>query len=297
MDKNDIILCQLLLTNSRISYRELADKLDLSVTAVHNRIQTLIEAGIIRKFTATPSIFARSAIHILIYGTSKANPVSAIMPKLRSHGSIYWLAVAGGNVLYVGAFIRNIADLDELARFVKKEAQISEPTVGITTSPIPPSLKNLEIKSDLCSLDYRIINSLKDNSRKATANVAEELGVSTKTVSRRLAWMRKNYLIQLGLEWYPDESNDIMSVFHINLKDEANPNAANAILQKHYPNTLFYWGFSNIPNSYFFMVWTPNSKELKEVRESIENMDAVQSVTPNVIFTGYIFPTWKDQIP
>jgi hypothetical protein len=26
-------------------------------------------------------------------------------------------------------------------------------------------------------------------------------------------------------------------------------------------------------------------------------MDAVQSVTPNVIFTGYIFPTWKDQIP
>lgn len=297
MDKNDIILCQLLLTNSRMSYRELADKLDLSVTAVHNRIQALIETGIIRKFTATPSIFAKNAIHIIIYGYSKANPVSGVMPKLKSNGSIYWLSVAGGNVLYVGAFIRNISELDELARFVKKEAEISEPTVGITTSPIPPTLKISPTQTEMCGLDYRIINSLKDDSRKATADVAEELGVSTKTVSRRLARMRKNYLIQLGLEWYPDASNDIMSVFHITLKDEANANMANAIMQKHYPNTIFYWGFSNIPNSYFYMVWSPSSKELKELRENIERMESVQSVVPNIIFTGYIFPTWKDQIP
>jgi DNA-binding Lrp family transcriptional regulator len=280
-----------------MSYRELADKLDLSVTAVHNRIQALIEMGIIRRFTAAPSSFARGAIHILIYGTSKASPVSGIVAKLHGHGSIYWLAVAGGNVLYVGAFIRDITELDELARFVKQEAQISEPTVGITTSPLPPNIQVSMIQTDLCELDYRIINSLKDNSRKATAAVAEELGVSTKTVSRRLARMKKNYLIQLGLDWFPDASNDIISVFHINLKDGANINSANMVMQRNYPNTLFYWGFSNIPSSYFFMVWTPSSKELNEVRESIERMDSVQSVMPNVIYTGYTFPTWKDQVP
>ena len=64
MDKTDVILSQLLLANSRRSYRELAEKLNLSVTAVHNRIQSLIEMGIIRKFIARPSVFAANAIHV-----------------------------------------------------------------------------------------------------------------------------------------------------------------------------------------------------------------------------------------
>jgi len=51
MDKTDIILCQMLLGNSRLSYSELADTLNLSVTAVHKRIQDLVESGVIRKFT------------------------------------------------------------------------------------------------------------------------------------------------------------------------------------------------------------------------------------------------------
>jgi len=70
MDKIDVILCQLLLANSRLSYRELAEKLDLSVTAVHNRIQSLIDIGIVRKFTAGLIIFAQNAIHVFIFGSS-----------------------------------------------------------------------------------------------------------------------------------------------------------------------------------------------------------------------------------
>ncbi len=44
----------MLMGHSRRSHRELAEKLNLSVTAVHNRIQALIDADIIRKFTARP---------------------------------------------------------------------------------------------------------------------------------------------------------------------------------------------------------------------------------------------------
>lgn len=278
-------------------YRELAEKLDLSVTAVHNRIQAMIDAGILRRFNATVSLVAKTASHILIYGTSKTNSVNNVKAKLSNHGSIYWLAVAGGNILYIGAYIRNIAELDELVRFVKENAEIPEPTVGITTSHIPPNLLLMDFKTKLCELDYKIIRSLKDDSRKSTSNIAEEVGVSAKTVSRRLAYLTQNFLVMFSIDWFPDASNDIISVFHVNLKSDANPNVANTMLEKHYPNTLFYWGFSNSPNSYFFMVWTPTSKELKDIRESIEQNPAVQSVSPNVIFAGYIFPIWRDEIP
>jgi DNA-binding Lrp family transcriptional regulator len=299
LDKTDIILCQLLLANSRVSYRELADKLDLSVTAVHNRIQALTDLGIIRKFTASISVLAQNAIHVLIFGVSKANPVSALKAKLENQGSIYWLAVAGGSILYIGAFLKNVGELDGLVRFVKETVEIPEPTVGLMGSPIPPMLRNFsprKAETTLCDLDYKIIRSLKDNSRKPTSEVADELGVSTKTVRRRLVRMEKNFLVQFSIEWYPDASNDIMSIFHVNLRADANPNAPNLILQKYYPKTLFYWSFSNIPNSYIFMVWTPTSKELREIREAIEKEPTVQSIAPNVIYTGYIFPTWRDQI-
>lgn len=297
MDKTDVILCQLLLANSRLSYRELAEKLDLSVTAVHNRIQALIDTGVIRKFTASPSALIQNAIHIFVFGNSKSSSIDDVKSKLEKQGSIYWLAVAGGNVLYVGAYMRNIIELDGLVRFIKENAEIPEPTVGFTASPVPPGMQNLKLETDLCDLDYKIMRSLKDDSRKPVAQIAEEIGVSAKTARRRLERMQKNFLITFSVEWYPDEANDIISIFHVHFKDDANRNAANIVLQKYYPNTIFYWSFSNIPGSYVFLVWTPTSKDLREIREGFEKEASIKSVTPNVIYTGYIFPTWRDQLP
>ena len=142
VDKTDVILCQLLLANSRLSYRQLAEKLNLSVTAVHNRIQNFIQLGVIRKFTTKLSLVAKNGIHVLVFGTSRMNSIHDLNPKLQKQGSIYWLAVGGGNVLYIGAYLRNIAELDSLVHFIKETADMPEPTVAITTSPIPPTCGN-----------------------------------------------------------------------------------------------------------------------------------------------------------
>ncbi len=297
MDKTDVILCQLLLANSRLSYRELAEKLNMSVTAVHSRIQSLIELGIIRKFTTRISIFAKKAIHVLIIGSSKTNSIKSVKQKIETHNRIYWLAVGGGNVLYIGAYLENIVEMEGIVRFVKENAEMPEPTVGITVSPIPIIKPNVNSQIGFCELDYKIVRSLKDDSRKAVSVVAEELGVSAKTVRRRLSRMVKNYLIEFSIDWYPDASNDIISIFHAQFKSEASPNAANLLLQKYYPNTLFYWGLSNIPNNYIFMIWTPTSKELKTIREKLEQEPALNTVVANIIYTGYIFKSWRDEIP
>jgi DNA-binding Lrp family transcriptional regulator len=296
MDKTDVILSLLLLNNSRLSYRELADKLNLSVTAVHNRIQSLIELGVIRKFTAKTSSFASNAIHVLIFGTSKTSSLHNLNTRLEKHGSIYWLAVGGGNYLYVGAYLRSIDELEPLVSYIKKEAEIPEPTIGITCfSPPFPIAAHRTVDRTLYPLDYQIIQSLRDNSRKPTSEVAEELGVSAKTVRRRLSRMIRNRLIELSIEWYPDASNDIMTLFHIHLKPETNQNTVGALFKKYSPNMMFYWAFSNIPNSFIGFVWTSTMKELQNIRESFEHEDTIQSAAPNILYIGYIFNTWRDK--
>jgi len=296
MDKTDLVLCQLLLGNSRFSYRELADTLNLSVTAVHKRIQDLIASGVIRKFTAKLSLFQLGAVHVLVFGSSKLNSVQSLLGQFESNSLVYWLAVGGGNYLYVGAYLQSISELEGLVNFVKETAEIPEPTVGITTSPMLRVAVPDAGKRTLYHLDYQIIRSLEENSRKATSEVAGELGVSAKTVRRRLAQMVKNSLVELSMEWYPDASNDILSVLHVSLKPDADKNTLNVLCQKYAPNIVFYWGFSNIPALYIAIVWTSRVKDLQGIRENLEKEAGVQSVAPNIIYTGHIFKTWRDQL-
>jgi DNA-binding Lrp family transcriptional regulator len=298
MDKTDVVLIQLLLVNSRLSYAELAEKLGLSVNAVHKRIQLLIEAGVIRKFTAKLGLLACPFVNVFISGVSQLSSIQDLPSKLATHGSIYWLAVGGGKILYIGGYLRNINDLAQLVQYVKEEAGIPDPTTGIVAAPptsIPTGSKPPE--TSLCDLDYKIIRSLQDNSRKPLSEIAEDLGVATKTARRRLNRMIKNWLIELSVEWYPDKSNDIITLLDIRFKAEANSNLPFQIIKNHYPHVLFFWSYANLSNTATFALWTNTMKEVQTIRETLEKEPGIASVTPNILYVGYIFKTWRDKIP
>lgn len=289
-------LILLLLQNSRLSYAELADKLNLSVNAVHKRIQQLIETDVIHKFTAKVSLLSSQGLNVYISGTSQLENLSNLPDKLRTQGSIYWLAVGSAKFLYIGALIRNIAELEPLISYIKKEVNIPEPKVGIIQPvPVPISLKPAELS--LCALDYRIINALKDDARRNIADVANELGVSSKTVRRRLDRMIKNYLIELSLEWYPDKSDDITTLMEVKLKPEFNAfTTAYQIQKKYAEHILFYWNFANLPSEITFVVWTNSMSELHKIRERLEKESEVLSAVPYVLCTGYVFENWRDRL-
>ncbi|MBT0158811.1 AsnC family protein [Candidatus Bathyarchaeota archaeon A05DMB-2] len=144
--------------------------------------------------------------------------------------------------------------------FVKDAAAMPDLTVGINTFPVMPGFIPALKSKTLYPLDYQIIQSLRDNSRKATSEVADELSVSAKTVRRRLSRMMKDHLIELSMEWYPDVSNDIISLIHLRVKPQTDKNTMNRILRKYAPNMVFYWGFSNLPDTFIAMVWTNTMK-------------------------------------
>jgi hypothetical protein len=59
---------------------------------------------------------------------------------------------------------------------------------------------------------------------------------------------------------------------------------------------LFYWQFVDIPNVATYAVWTSTMKGLQNLREDLEKEEDVLSVVPNVLYVGYIFSTWRDQL-
>jgi len=296
MDQNDIILMNLLLLNSRSSYAELAEKLNLSVNAVHKRIQLLIETGVIRRFTAKLGGSATPLVIVLIWGPSRLASFQGLPEKLAAQGEIYWLTIGGGKVLYIGAYLRSVNDLAPLVNYVKENADISEPVVGIMALA-PMTVGSRPSENVLCGLDYRIIRSLQNDARKPLMNVAEELGVSTKTVRRRLDRMIRNSLIELSVEWYPDKSNDICTIVELRFKPGADSRMAYGFSKKYFPHVLFLWTYANIPDLAMLAFWTNSMSEVQSMRESLEKEVGVASVNMNILYVGYIFKTWRDQIP
>ena len=284
----------LLLANSRTPYRELAEKLNLSANAVHQRIQALIKLGIIRKFTAKISLSALQAIIVNIYGITEAESIGDLHEKIGKNKLVYWVAYGSGNWIYVGAYLRNLAELQGLVDFLKKEAAMSNPTVGIF--PQVPSSPVLGTERTLTPLDRQIIFSLKENSRKPIWQVAEEIGVAAKTVRRRLSAMEKKGLVEFSIQWYADSSNDIISVIHIRLNPDVEANSLSEMMKGFAPNVLLWFPQINIPNELFTVFWTSTMKELKEIQQRLMNERTVSSLTSNILFTGYIFDTWRDDL-
>lgn len=289
-----MVLCQLLMSDSRTSYRELANKLNLSVTAVHSRIQSLVEQGVIRRFSTRVSLRVLKTFVVMVFGLSKSASVQDLRRMLGEQGSVYWLGVGGGGFLYAGAFLRSIEELEDLVGFLRDKAGLLEPAVGIVSHYSPGDAGLVEGK--LSELDYSIIRSLRDNSRKALSDVAEELGVSTKTVRRRLSRMMQLGLVDMSIDWYPDASNDIIAVLHLSLKTGVDRNNVESVLRKYWPNVFMSWIFSNIPGLMLAFAWSNTMKELKELCERLEEEGFFHSVSPNVLYTGFVFKTWVDRI-
>ena len=293
MDSTDMKLLLLLSSNCRLPYADLAESLNLSVNAVHKRIQQLIAIGVIKAFTAKPSLFAAKAIVVFISGTSQLPSTQDLPTTMKAHDSVYWLAIGGGKYLYIGAYLRSLTELTSLITSIQTEAKILEPTIGILATPpytTAPATATLSV------LDRRIIRFLKDNARKPIIDVADDLRVSAKTIRRRLTHMMQHYLIELSIEWYPDKSNDIITLIDLHLAPDATTAIAPALVKKYAPNVIFYWTFANLPFIITFVTWTNNMNDLQTLRGNLEKEPGVASIVPNILYTGYIFDTWRDRL-
>ncbi len=304
MDEVDLRICQQLLLNSRRTFRDLSQTLDLSVNAVHKRVQGLLERGIFRAFTTKLTIESLNAITILVFGKSGPGGGEEGAKRVAVGRSTFWYGMGGNDNLYLGAYLRHIGELDDYLELVRKEAKIANPVVGLVTydsdsragSSVQSSQFLSSIGYNLSPLDYKILYSMAMDSRKNLLDVATEIHASAKTVKRRLGSMEKSGIIEYSAEWYPDGDNDVLTAFHLELAPERNKIATISLLyEKYSPNMCVIWNFSNMPHFLLCIAWAPTIKASQDFRRKLEG-EGFSTVTPDVMFTGQIFGTWREEL-
>lgn len=296
MDEIDFTICMLLMANSRTPYKEFAELFHISVNSIHKRIRSLVDNKIIQSFNARLG-FANfpNVSNIIMFGIPNVKDRKDLMDKLGRNENIYNIKRASGNLFYIYAYIRNTSELDYLISFIRKAGDVRELTVGIDRN-MP--FFSLGEKKKLSDMDYLIIDSLKDNSRKNRSDISNELNISTKTVSRRLDNLINNFLIQFQIDWYPDNSGQVTSIIILKLKSDliVDDNEFIKNLRNQYGSKiLFTWSFSNLPNIKLVSVWTETMKELQNIETSFLSETRYESVEVTVLIEGKMYPTWIDK--
>jgi DNA-binding Lrp family transcriptional regulator len=294
MDEIDVKLCKLLFQNPRVPYRELADELDLSINAIHRRIHELSEAGILRRFRAGLGCCSMSdAVEVMMFGKTSSESIDKTVKKLGKNDSIHRVLLAGGNFMYIWVTLRNISYLAKVGDYVKKEGAIPDLTIAIPDMPMGPHDEGMK----MTRLDYQIIYQLHANAKMELTEVGEKIGVSVKTVRRRLTRMIDKKGIDFGTDLDFSLSDDIVTLTHIRIKDNVDAKKFIANLHNNHPiHVLWAYRFSNMPNQILCYMWSKSMREVRFLQQQIQADESVVSMMPNLVYAINWFESWADDL-
>jgi len=290
MDEIDLTILKKLLENSRLTYRELAKITNMSVSATHKRIKNLVDDKIINAFTARPSSIALKYLIVSIFGKSNAKSMDTVSKELGQHENIFIIAIASGKILYITGFLRDITSLRDYSAYVSKIANISEPTIGIMNIPY------ITTPEPLTTIDYKILKTLNRDSRKPIIDVADDVGISANTVRKRLNRMIENNLIDFSIEWTIKAENNLLTAFHLYLKEDTNIDSTIQYLyEKYYQNISACMSYSNIHTFITMYTWTKTAQESQRIQKKLQ-AEGFKDLIPHIFLTIRFYDCWVDQL-
>jgi len=306
MDDIDRNLLLLMAAQPRIHFQELAEKLGISRQAVHHRVRVLMQVGVIKNMSAGISLSYLKAVPVVVFGISRAASLEKSLDKLGENDMSRRANLAGGNYVYVVGILRGISDLGGYVDFVKRAVEMPDPTVGIFCLDdglmpyysVDGAARQRQDHRRLSPLDLRIIASLRDNARRPVGEIAQTIGVSPKTVGRRLEAMISEGSIEF---WMPSDlsiGGDLCLAMHVTLKDGVDRREMGARLLSEFPfRDAYVRTLTNLPNLLLWVFWSDSMVDIRRALSEVGSDRNVAGVMLNFIHAERIYTTWRDRLP
>jgi DNA-binding Lrp family transcriptional regulator len=207
--------------------------------------------------------------------------------------------LAAGGYVMVRGLLRSHSDLEPFLQSMKVEGHLSDIWVGLQSFGLAGRNRVEETadSGEMTSLDFRILNCLRSDSRKPVNEIAEEVGVSTKTVARRLNRMIEERRITLSVKWYPGLASGVVTYLQIELNEDADKSeTAINISERYSPRIAFLGSYSNHPRLLGAISWTPTPFAQNALTTDLSRERTVKAVMSHVLLKKHEFPSWIDAL-
>ncbi len=299
MDDTDRRLILLITEDPRMHVQEIAGRLGISRQAVDERLKAFVEAGVFKRMKATLSAHYLNAVPAAVWGRSESRSIEQMIDRLGRNEFVGRVIIGGGNYVYVLGCLRKMSDLDGYVSYIRHTAEMPEPVVAMAkfnAGIMPDWMDGGRPKHSykkLSSLDLRIIASLQDDARKPAKEIAKSVGVSPKTVRRRICAMRTDGSLDFDQPWDLPCGGDMFTVLHVNLRSDADKTEVARRLLTKDPIHLFYLRpFSNLPNFLLGLVCSTKMSVVRDILKSVRMDKDVVDVMPNMIYSEHAFMNW-----
>lgn len=293
MDDTDRKLLQLISEDPRMPLKELSKRLGLSRQTVSRRLQVLTRLGTFKCIKAKISYgYYGDLTFPVIWGISRATSINDTLDRLGEDESTFAAAVLGGGLILVFGCLREASELERYVESVRRDADMPEATVGLLSYH---DGVNFDFWSEgatlskgcrqLSTLDLKIIASIHQDPRKPPDEIADAVGVSTKTVRRHIERMRLDGALdfRVPVDFPPGES--FFTLFFINLRSGADKvKVGRRILSRYPQRMLIVRPFTNIPDFLRALLRSDKMSEIRRIIEEIGEDEDVLSVRPNLIY-------------
>jgi len=191
--------------DGRCSYTKLAKKLGIKAITVAKRVEAMIKDDIIAiRAVPDPSKMGYKAMAVIALGV-EVSRLDDVCDKLMDNPNITYLSTTFGKFDVV--LFAEYRDFDTLYKLVREEIPNIEGTNAIETFLISDMKKRYQGPSNIDSLsdkpvlideiDEELINELRTDGRGSFTVLANKVGVSPATVSRRVASLIRKNVIQI----------------------------------------------------------------------------------------------------
>ena len=216
--------------------------------------------------------------------------MDAVSKELGQHESVESIAIGGGKFLVIVGFLRDISELQDYSVFVSKTAQISEPTIGIINVPY------MTIPEPLTTIDFKILKTLNKDARKSITDIADDVGLSAKTVRKRLDRMIENNLATFTIQWKPLYKESFITIFNLILNEGRDIiSTIQHINLKYSKNVVTCFSYSNITNLITLETWSTTAQESQKIQEELQT-EGFKDVIPQIALSGVHYDCWVDQL-
>jgi DNA-binding Lrp family transcriptional regulator len=137
IDSKDLSIIEMLTKNARVSLRDIAAVVKLSPSSIRNRMQRLVDIGIIKRYTL--ELDHRKLgyeVQVVVLITSQPGESDSIHRKLSKYGEISSVLRTSGPANFICMI--QVEDIPKLARFITGELEKLEGVERIETMFILP---------------------------------------------------------------------------------------------------------------------------------------------------------------
>ena len=291
VDETDHLILMELGRNCRLSYRELAKRVQLSTTAVMKRLKAMEDDGTIMHYMVIPSsaMIGTGGYIVIVhtYGRENSEELIRSIGELQETIIVGELASSRGrSYVATGQYIGS-ERLQEIARYFRALEGVEDVELHQT--------KRLAVsegyKIDLTDHHLLVLRSLRKDARMQVNDIASESGLSRRRVRRILKELLESGAFRFITRTHLGLKRATESIIRVRYdSSESGVRQFNQWIEN-IDDCGFFDVFSSITEPVAFCWFQCNDvQDLREVLKRVEALPFIETSTPLVLYSIHKFP-------